>query len=270
MKHQLKNVIVMGVVSGLIFSSGQLLCLDDKDIAMGGLCGAFGNIVLADPFTSASKAIAASSLTAKTAQSFKKRQLAAALTEGVQLLLNLIAAAPLEASAAYYFNTTDDVKKIAVYSAWLVAALLFVLRSRSSIRSIFQHVRYAKNAEQLHGLLQDEDFKNNLGVTDWAKVRNRRQLAEAVSTGVAAGFGGGIVANNILCFDKMANNYAAQFNISTDAAKIQLGIATALAFFSPLAVKPIISRLIRQKSSARDLEAAFDRAIRDQNKAAAA
>jgi len=260
----------MGVVSGLIFSSGQLLCLDDKDIAMGGLCGAFGNIVLADPFTSASKAIAASSLTAKTAQSFKKRQLAAALTEGVQLLLNLIAAAPLEASAAYYFNSTDDVEKIAVDSALLVAALLFVLRSRSSIRSIFQHVRYAKNAEQLHGLLQDEDFKNNLGVTDWAKVRNRRQLAEAVSTGVAAGFGGGIVANNILCFDKMVNNYAAQFNISTDAAKIQLGIATALAFFSPLAVKPIISRLIRQKSSARDLEAAFDRAIRDQNKAAAA
>ena len=217
----------------------------------------YANIALADPFTSMSKSFAASSLTAKTATGFKKRQLAAAGLEAGQLLFNLagLVAGGVGVKDLYDKyrdrNLTDHDRERAFALAIMLLSLL--MRSGWSIKSIIQHMKYAKNAEKLHELMQNEQFKKSLGVTDWAKVRNRRYLAEAVSAGVAATIG--------------ATGCAAAMNSEEVSQMISVENDTVESFgfiagLSPLVVKPTISRLIRQKGSARGLEAAFNKAIK--------
>ena len=213
---------------------------------------ALANIRFADPFTSMSKSVAASSLTAKTAAGFKKRQLAAAGLEAGQLLFNLAGVLGSVLAVPWVKREYKSHKFDPAYDVGVIA-ILSLMRSGWSIKSIIQHMKYAKNAEKLHELMQNEQFKKSLGVTDWAKVRNRRYLAEAVSAGVAATIG--------------ATGCAAAMNSEEVSQMISVENDTVESFgfiagLSPLVVKPTISRLIRQKGSARGLEAAFNKAIK--------
>jgi len=274
---KLKNLFLISAATVMsssgLFGQSKLA----ENVVSGGASLAVGNIMLADPFTSASKAVAASSLTAKTATGFKKRQLAAARLEAGQLLFNLagLVAGGVSAKGLYDKyrdgNLTDDDREGSVLGA--IALLSLLMRSGWSIKSIIQHMKYAKNAEKLHELMQNEEFKKSFGVTDWAKVRNRRYLAEAVSAGVAGSLNVlGLVAN-ITGFkanvDRIQKNMARRGHFPYDKdnrmkkAAALAGFVTAGLSLSPLVVKPTISRLIRQKGSARGLKAAFNKAIKE-------
>ena len=218
---------------------------------------ALANIRFADPFTSMSKSVAASSLTAKTAAGFKKRQLAAAGLEAGQLLFNLAGVLGSVLAVPFAKREYKSHKFDPAYDVGFIA-ILSLMRSGWSIKSIIQHMKYAKNAEKLHELMQNEQFKKSLGVTDWAKVRNRRYLAEAVSAGVAATIGAtghAVYMNSEAVHKKVAQ----MISVENDTVE-KSGLIVSV---SPLVVKPTISRLIRQKGSARGLEAAFNKAIKE-------
>ena len=106
--------------------------------------------------------------------------------------------------------------------------------------------------------MQNEQFKKSLGVTDWAKVRNRRYLAEAVSAGVAATIGA--TGHAVYMNSEAVHKKVAQM-ISVEKDTVEK--SALIVSVSPLVVKPTISRLIRQKGSARGLEAAFNKAIKE-------
>ncbi len=226
-----------------------------------GAIGFVANYVLADPFTTASKVVAANALTTETAQQFKKQHRKAAILQAAQLLLNL-AILPIA------YTKGRESQEDLTFS--LGFSLVGLVRAGVSLRDILRHMRYAKNADQLHALLQDPAFKKKLGVTDWTHVRNRRRLAEGVAFGTAATVGvagAGVTLNS----DEVVNllDYSGPDDDYT-VSKKTVETAGVIGVLSPAVIKPIISRLIRQKGSARGLEAAFDAAIKEKQAAAKA
>ena len=220
----IKSLVFVILVSGALIFGAERLSAGSVSNHVDNLL--LVNNVLADPLASASSVVSASSLTAPTAQEFKKKQLLAGRLQVAQLLVNLVA---LVSASIYAKNNWTNDKMVG-----LMIMLFWVLvRPALCIESIIQHFKYANNAEQLHALLQDEEFKKQLGVADWGKVRDSRQGAEMVSLTSASALG-------------LLNWWS-----SGDKERTIIS----------LILKPILSAVMSKKVMAPSLEAAFNRAI---------
>lgn len=250
-----KKIILILCIGGFVSSSVHSVIIksaSQSPVAVSNAI-ALGSIALADPFDSASNSMAAVALTAKTPSQFRKKQRLAVGFKAAQLLMNLLV-------VPYLVQNRDAAIGVDI-AVWWAVALYTLMRAGVSIKSIIQHMKYAKNAEQLFALLQSAEFKKQYGVSDWATVAKRRNHAELIATG-AAGMIGGIGA-------------AAAFGPAgvKEVMSNKLGISSLAgvgAFSAALGLKPFISRFIRQKGSVRGLEAAFNKAILDKKKNPAA
>jgi hypothetical protein len=205
------------------------------------------------------------SLTAKSAEEFKQKQLAAAAAEKKVVPL-AATGVPIPALLAALFASIakDDSQKKDKGDMWLWLALAglsasvtagYAANIPGAVKRKKMHQLHAKHADVLHALLQDPEFKKKMGVKNWETVRRRRKKAEAVGLTVQTV---GSILGIILPIFLMGLSNHQGYTRAANAAALS---AVILPVLIGLGAKPLITRLMRKKGGVEQLNKEFAKAI---------
>jgi hypothetical protein len=186
------------------------------------------------------------SLTAKSAEEFKQKQLAAAAAEKKVVPLAATGTGVGALLAAVFANEVLKLRDSGLLGLVLVASATagYAANISGAVKRKKMHELHAKHADLLYELLQDPAFKKKMGVKNWETVRRRRKTAEAVGLTVQTiGSILGIILPEVIAGDVAALSFV------------------PLPVLIGLGAKPLITRLMRKKGGVERLNKEFAKAI---------
>jgi MFS family permease len=205
------------------------------------------------------------SLTAKSAEEFKKKQLVAAAAEKKVVPLAATGTAiPAILTAVFANMAKYDSRRgrnremgwgLGLTGLSASATAGYAANIPGAVKRKKMHELHAKHADLLYALLQDPEFKKKMGVKNWETVRRRRKKAEAVGLTVqTVGSILGIILPFFVARWSDKNGYQAANDVAIS------GIFT-LPVLIGLGAKPLITRLMRKKGGVERLNKEFAKAI---------
>ncbi len=128
----------------------------------------------------ASRAVNAKALSAKTPGAFRRYKYAAASLNAVSSVLS---------GLNLYLPTRSGVQSDSVDQ------MIYLMSIYTALKKMLQYLGHAKNADQLHMVLANPDLRYRLGVKNWRSAANRQALKEIA--GGLASFSGGYGAKKL-------------------------------------------------------------------------
>ncbi|MEI7580168.1 MAG: hypothetical protein WCJ17_00040 [bacterium] len=218
------------------------------------------------------------SLAAKSAEEFKKKQLAAAAAEGKVIPLAATGGAvtsviwAIATNGAFTASSNDD--KAFAQQVGILATPAMVAYAASipgALKRKKMHELHAKHADVLYALLQDPEFKKRMGVVSWESVRRHRKKAEVV--GLCTQTIGSFIVFMLYFFaiqKILKAGYDAYYAYEQGQMKpdttgnmrnMRNFISLVWLPIMSLGAKPLITRLMRKKGGVEQLNKEFARAI---------
>ena len=220
------------------------------------------------------------SLAAKSAQEFKKKQLAAAAAEGqvvpggafiipffagfgyAAMCAKRIIASRRRNKTGHIDNGLIQIGNMgAVFAIWFaVAAITFLSNMPGAKKRKRMHMLYAQHADLLYSLLQNPKFKKRMRVKSWEHVRRRRKQAEiaGIIVQIAGPVFGFFALKSLANFLKNTQTIRAA---AIDASLIMGYAAVAWPILIGITAKAFITCVMRRKGGASQLNQEFARAI---------
>ncbi|MEI7580169.1 MAG: hypothetical protein WCJ17_00045 [bacterium] len=217
----------------------------------------------------ASRNLEGRSLTATSAEDFKKKQLAAAVAEGKVVPLAATGAVAMtgmgvkEGINVYTSNTSHKyrlLEPLIIGGGMVASAAVYAANIPGALKRKKMHELHAKHADVLYALLQNSEFKKKMGVESWESVRRRRKKAEAIGLSVQT-------IGSVLAFFVMvvlASNAEHKGHHTGDGhlyGILTISGCALLPLLISLGAKPLIARLIRKKGGVEQLNKEFAKAI---------
>jgi hypothetical protein len=217
----------------------------------------------------ASRNLEGRSLTATSAEDFKKKQLAAAAAEGKVVPLAATGAVAMTGIGVsvgadiYTKNENHKYRLLAPFitgAGMVASAAVYAANIPGALKRKKMHELHAKHADVLYALLQSTEFKKKMGVESWESVRRRRKKAEAIGLSVQT-IGSVLAFFVMVVLDRDAHNKrhciasAHPYGILTASGEMLLPLLIGLG------AKPLIARLIRKKGGVEQLNREFAKAI---------
>jgi len=205
------------------------------------------------------------SLTAKSAEEFKQKQLAAAAAEKKVVPLAATGAGISTLLAAFFGSIAKDARQkkdkdnmrlwLGLTGVPASATAGYAANIPGAVKRKKMHELHAKHADLLYALLQDPEFKKKMGVKNWETVRRRRKKAEAV--GLTVQTIGSILGIILPLFVGVLSDDKG-YTRAADAAALS---AFTLPVLFGLGAKPLLTRLMRKKGGVERLNKEFAKAI---------
>jgi|GEM_PF-3597488 len=215
------------------------------------------------------------SLTAKSAEEFKKKQLAAAAAERKVIPLAATGAAAMTAAALAVGERLYRLEKrfssnkywlrpLIIGAGMLASGPAYAANIPGSLKRKKMHELHAKHADVLYALLQDPEFKKKMGVVSWEYVHRRNKKAEAI--GLSVQTIGSVLALfamvQLMHQSEVHVRNKGYFSLNTHPCVIATTSgAVLLPLLIGLGAKPLITRLMGKKGGAEQLNKEFAKAI---------